>query len=227
MATWSMNSARLHAREPGILRDRSELRRVEQRHQRAADQVRARLGSGRDTLDAHARRHLVRRAMLIEGLAGDAVRKALHHERPVGKHGQDQRRDAHVMTKQVALRQRACQSDPGVRGPEQFSEIRHLTAAGKGDRPSTGTLLNLVELRQQRLTCALCGPARACHVPPARRTRDDEAVRPWSSPRTLLEPRASASPSERVLSCPGRRQRAVSSSSARATASRPGQAARR
>ena len=47
---------------------------------------------GLDRLDAHARRHVLG-AMLIERRRGDAVRKPLHHQRPIGDRRKDARRD--------------------------------------------------------------------------------------------------------------------------------------
>ena len=91
---------RLHAREPRVLRDRGELRHVEQRDERSADEA---LGAALldrveivgQRFHAHARRRLfLLPALLIERHAVvDAVRKALHDERPIGDDRQDERRD--------------------------------------------------------------------------------------------------------------------------------------
>ena len=92
----------VHRRKPRVHRDRRELRHVEQRLQRSADQPRRHVVV-RQRLDAHARRHRLRRAMLIERRPVDAVRQPLHHQRPVVDDRQDERRDPRVEANQVAL----------------------------------------------------------------------------------------------------------------------------
>ena len=69
----------------------------------AADDLRA-LFRHRDLLDPDALRDILD-AMLVERLGGDAVRKALHHERAVGHRRQDVRRDLRVVAEQIAFGQ--------------------------------------------------------------------------------------------------------------------------
>ena len=101
-ATWSGAMQRLHAREPGVLRDGRQLRHVEQRLERPADRA-ARHVVVRQHLDTDAGRHLVGRAMLVERLAAHAVRIPLHHQGPIRHDRQDERRDLHVVAHQVAF----------------------------------------------------------------------------------------------------------------------------
>ena len=119
------------------------------------------LGAGVDGLDPHARRHRVRRAVLVERLAGDAVRIALHDQRPIGQHRQDHRRHPHVMTEQVAFRQLQL-------GPEALAQIGDVEAmaARQVERPAAAAILDGIELieqlpdgclRQRRLRRAIRG----------------------------------------------------------------------
>ena len=135
----------VHRRKPRVHRDRRELRHVEQRLQRSADQPRRHVVV-RQRLDAHARRHRLRRAMLIEGRPVDAVRQPLHHERPVVDDRKNERRDLRVEANQVAL---------GLLDlrPEDLVEVGDLERVAVGQLES----------------CRSCAPSRGSRA--ARRSR--------------------------------------------------------
>ena len=125
---------RLHAREPRVLRDRGDLRHVEQRDQRCrrrngcASGSRDRIDVVAKRLDADARRRLLlARALLVERRPVDAVREALHHQRPIGDGRQQERRDRRVVAQQVALRQLQ-------RRPEHLREVGDAEPFAAGQR---------------------------------------------------------------------------------------------
>ena len=95
-------------------------------------------------LDADARRHDVRRLLLVERLAVDAVREALHHQRPLGDDRQQPRRHARVEAEQVAL-------GVAVGRPEHLAQVGDLErlAAGQRDDAVLLRVLHLLELRDQ------------------------------------------------------------------------------
>ena len=81
---------------------------------------------GIQRLDTHAwRRLLLAMALLVEGRTVDAVREALHHERPVRHRGQQHRRDSGVVAKEVALRQLQLR-------PERLREIGDVQTLSTG-----------------------------------------------------------------------------------------------
>ena len=98
-----------HARKPRVLRDRRDLRHVQERRQRSADQPIARalfadrLDLVRQDFAPDARRRRIRMALLIERRLVDAVRKPLHDHRPIGDGRQQQRRHLHVVAEQLAF----------------------------------------------------------------------------------------------------------------------------
>src|SRR5690606_7905579 len=72
-----------YARVPGVVRDRAELHRVEERREVTADEPPLVTVAEPDIPDAHTRRHAVGRRLLVERLAVDAVRIAFKDERAV------------------------------------------------------------------------------------------------------------------------------------------------
>ena len=158
---------RLHAREPRVLRDRGELRHVEQRDERSADESLGaglvdRIDVGGQHFDAHASRRLfLLLALLIErDRIVDAVRKSLHDERTIGDDGEDERRDGRVVAQQVALGQLELRPEelgqvgdarcgcrraarwrrPGAR-PRGRAAGRRPAASGRGRLPLSGTVM--------------------------------------------------------------------------------------
>ena len=123
IAVWSWRQRIGDAREPRILRNRRQLRHVEERRQRSADQPIAwallvgRLDVSGQHFAAHARRAAFRVPLLVERGPVDAVRKPLHHQRPVVDAGQQERRRLHVVADQLAL------GDAELR-PEHLRQIR-------------------------------------------------------------------------------------------------------
>ena len=91
--------------------------------------------------DPHAGRNLLGRLVLIERLAVDAVRKALHDERAVVHDREDVRRDAHVVAHQIAL------GNLQLR-PEHLAQVADLERlpVGQPQRPRVRPALDLVEL---------------------------------------------------------------------------------
>src|SRR5262249_777063 len=94
---------RLHAGKPRILGDRRELCRVHQRFEITADEMRP-IFRGLDGFDAYAFRRFFR-AVLIERVRGDAVRKALPYQGSITNCGEEGRCDLGVVSKQVTLRE--------------------------------------------------------------------------------------------------------------------------
>ena len=113
----------LHAREPRILRDRGELRRVEQRLQVAADDLRP-LFDDADDGGADAGRHLGR-AMLIERLARRRRWEIASSPAADRHRRQHERRDLDVVAEQVALRQLLLR-------PEDLVQVGDLQAVAVG-----------------------------------------------------------------------------------------------
>src|SRR5262245_52889971 len=109
----------LHARKPGILRDGAKLRGVKKRRKPAADEMWPYLRARIHAFHPDSAGYLVGRAMLIKRCAGDAIRIALHDQRAVFEHWQDERRNPYVMAKEVAFRQLQLR-------PEQFAEVGDL-----------------------------------------------------------------------------------------------------
>ncbi len=104
-------------REPRVHRDRGELRHVEQRLQRCRRSSARRHVVVRQRLDAHARRHRVGRAVLVER-PGRRRRWAAASSPAAGwrRTGRMQRRDARVVAQQVALGAAALGPEHLVRG---------------------------------------------------------------------------------------------------------------
>src|SRR5690606_31627988 len=94
----------------------------------------------------------IRRAMLVERLARDAVRIALHHERAVLDDRQDERRDLHVVPQEIALGQT-------LRGPEDLLQVADVerVAVGQDDRSAASRALELAQLLDDE-------PVRGVHV---------------------------------------------------------------
>ena len=103
----------------------------------------------RQRLDAHARRRLLlARALLIERRAVDAVREALHDERPIGDGRQDVGGDRRVVAEQIPL-------VSFERRPEHLRQVgdAEALAAGQLDRAVRPRVLERAQLRRS--------PARA------------------------------------------------------------------
>ena len=115
------------AGEPRVLGDDGELGGVEQRQERAADETARHRAVDGQGLHAHAGRHGLRGALLVEALALHAVGEAPHDQRAVGEGGQEQRGDPRVVAHQLALGD-AC------RGPQDLGEVRDLEALPVGER---------------------------------------------------------------------------------------------
>ena len=84
--------------------------------------------------------------MLVERLGRDAVRKALHHERPVGDRGQDVRRGLHVVAEQIALGELLLR-------PEHLVQVgdREPLAAGQFERAVAPGVFERVQLIDERV----------------------------------------------------------------------------
>ena len=114
-------------------------------------------------------------AMLIERLGGDAVRKALHHERAVGHRRQDERRDLRVVAEQVALGQLLLR-------PEHLVQVGHRKplAARQVERAVAPCVFERAELIDEGGRASpgvMPGAARAGFVRP-------RAVRRYGRPLT-------------------------------------------
>ena len=129
MAAKSISLRRLRAREPRVLRDDRQLDHVEQRRQAAADEA------GRDVvvdgiaLARTPRGTVVGRAVLVEGVPVDAVGQALHDQRPIAHHRQQERRDLEVVAEQIAL------GEPQL-GPQRLVQIPELERAAVRAAPA-------------------------------------------------------------------------------------------
>ncbi len=119
--------------------------------------------------------------MLIERLMIDAVGQALHHQRPVGDDRKNQRRDARVVPKQVALGSLAL-------GPEHLVQVGDFerVAVGQLEPAVLPRLLELVQLidraRRRRGSVTLGGsrpPATASRRCLRRRARHCSAPGLW------------------------------------------------
>ena len=78
--------------------------------------------AARHGASGHPVRCVRRRVLLVELVAGDAVRHPLHRERPVGEVGEDQVGDVVVVREEVALR-------VALVRPEDLVEVRQPDAA--------------------------------------------------------------------------------------------------
>ncbi len=100
-------------------------------------------------------RQLVGRAMLVERLRRDAVRVALHHQRPVGEDRQDERRHAHVVAEQVALAQRPAWSAHGGQNSLPRLVTSSRSPPGRSSVAVAAAVLDVVELGEQPGDCGL------------------------------------------------------------------------
>ena len=143
-------------RKPRVLRDRRQLRHVEQRLQAAADEHRRHIGA-RHGFHAHAARVNVRRTMLIERLALYAVGKALHHQRTI--------RRPRAESAARCARNSECRSPLVNFGSGQNTFCRLVTSSqspsGSVSRPSRLRCLEIVELRGHRVRRSRPGRRRA------------------------------------------------------------------
>src|SRR4029453_9274554 len=121
---------------------RRELRRIEQRLQTAADNLRA-LFHGLDGLDAHAFRGVLG-TVLIERRGGDTIWKTFHDQRTVSNRRQDDRSDFHVIAEQVALREL-------LLWPEDLVKVRDAkrVASGKSEETVAPADFDLAQLIDQ------------------------------------------------------------------------------
>ena len=130
-------------REPGILRDGGQLRHVQQRLQVAADEPRRHIVAGH-RLHADVRRHGVRRAVLVEGWRGDAIRQPLHRQRPVLHRRQDVGRGLDVVAEELAFRELLFR-------PEDLAEIgdAQLIAVGEIEDPIAAGCFEVAQLIEE------------------------------------------------------------------------------
>jgi hypothetical protein len=98
----------------------------------------------RDGADATG--HLVGRAVLIERLVADAVRKTLHHERAVRNDREDAGGHSHVVAEEVAFRR-------GQIGPEDLLEVADVerVAVGQRDDAFLAAVLEVLQLIDNEL----------------------------------------------------------------------------
>ena len=127
-----------------------------------------RIDARRQRLDAHAgRRLLLARALLVERRAVDAVRKPLHHQRPIGDGGQDERRHLRVVAEQIALGELAVRPEDlrevGDAEPLAVGQLDRAVAAGVleraqliDDRVDRGTMRRILADRASRSWRAAC-----------------------------------------------------------------------